>query len=152
MNTNRKKSVKASKGGFPLLSNLYVGTYVNIWRVNEKEAILVSSRVNVKFESHLTFTFTGGLSYIASNSYASRFYARTHVKSTRQWKSPQASLSFFRKRVGEWGGKEGCPFLTVSVTVTKGGTTISMAVSSIPFVNRWKHLKKEAKNSHSISS
>ena len=48
MNTNRKKSGKASNGGFPLLSNLYVGTYVKFRLVNKKEAIFVSSKVNVK--------------------------------------------------------------------------------------------------------
>ena len=48
MNTNGKKSGKASNGGFPLLSNLYVGTYVNFRRVNKKEAVFLSSQVNVK--------------------------------------------------------------------------------------------------------
>ena len=48
MNTNGKNSGKAFNGGFPLLSNLYVGTYLNFRRVNKKEAIFVSSQVNVK--------------------------------------------------------------------------------------------------------
>ena len=48
MNTNGKKSGKASNGGFPLLSNLYVGAYVNFRRVNKKEAVFLSSQVNVK--------------------------------------------------------------------------------------------------------
>ena len=49
------------------------------------------SRVNVKVERGLTFTFTRTLSHIVSILFTHvkpvKVYVRTHVKITRQWKS-----------------------------------------------------------------
>ena len=58
-----------SKGGFPLSRNFYVHTHVNFTRVNKTETMYGRSRVNVKVEPPSTFTFTRGLSYIASFSF-----------------------------------------------------------------------------------
>ena len=55
--------------------NFYTRTHVNFTRVNKIEAMYGRSRVRVKVERGLTFTFTRGLSYIASISFM-------HVKFT----------------------------------------------------------------------
>ena len=55
--------------------NIYTRTHVNFTRVNKIEAMYGRSRVRVKVERGLTFTFTRGLSYIASISFM-------HVKFT----------------------------------------------------------------------
>ena len=55
--------------------NFYTRTHVNFTRVNKIEAMYGRSRVRVKVERGLTFTFTRGLSYIASISFI-------HVKFT----------------------------------------------------------------------
>ena len=55
----------SNKGGFPLSHNFYLRTHVNFTRVNKIEIMYERSRVNVKVEPE-TFTFTRGLSYIAS--------------------------------------------------------------------------------------
>ena len=47
----------------------HVGTHGNFTRVNKIETMYGRSHVNVKDESHPTFTFTRGLSYIASISF-----------------------------------------------------------------------------------
>ena len=44
-------------------------THVNFTRVNNIETMSGRSRVNVKVEPRLTFTFVHGLSYIASISF-----------------------------------------------------------------------------------
>ena len=44
-------------------------THVNFTLVNEIETIYGRSRINVKVEPRSTFTFTRGLSYIASISF-----------------------------------------------------------------------------------
>ena len=49
--------------------NFYTRTHVNFTRVNKIEAMYGRSRVRVKVERGLTFTFTRGLSYIASISF-----------------------------------------------------------------------------------
>ena len=67
-------------GGFPLSRNFYVSRHVNFTRVNKIEAMYRRSCINVKVEPRSPFTFTRGLSYIASISF-------THGKITRQWKS-----------------------------------------------------------------
>ena len=54
--------------------------HVRFTRVNKIEAMYRRSWVNVKVEPRSTFTFTRGVSYIASISF-------THGKITRQWKS-----------------------------------------------------------------
>ena len=64
-----------SKGGFPLPRNFpYVRTTT---RVNKIGTMYGRSRVYVKVEPRSTFTYTRGLSYIASISF-------TRVKITRQ--------------------------------------------------------------------
>ena len=55
--------------------NFYTRTHVNFTRVKKIEAMYGRSRVRVKVERGLTFTFTRGLSYIASISFI-------HVKFT----------------------------------------------------------------------
>ena len=57
------------KGGFPLSRNFYVRSHVNFMRLNIIETMYRRSRVNVKVEPRSTFTFTRGLSYIASISF-----------------------------------------------------------------------------------
>ena len=52
-----------------LSSNFYTRTNVNFTRVNKIEVMYGRSRVSVKVEGGLTFTFTRGLSYIASISF-----------------------------------------------------------------------------------
>ena len=49
--------------------NFYTRTHVNFTRVNKVEAMYGRSRVRVNVERGLTFTFTSGLSYIASISF-----------------------------------------------------------------------------------
>ena len=44
-------------------------SHVNFTRVNKIETMYGRSRVNVKVEPRSTFTFTRGLSYIASSSF-----------------------------------------------------------------------------------
>ena len=51
------------------MRNFYVRTHVNFTRVNKIETMHVRSRVNVKVEPRSTFTFMGGLSYIAFISF-----------------------------------------------------------------------------------
>ena len=58
-----------------LSRNFYTRANVNFTRVNKIEAMYGRSRVSVKVERGLTFTFTRGLSNIASISF-------THVKFT----------------------------------------------------------------------
>ena len=58
-----------------LSRNFYTGANVNFTRVNKIEAMYGPSSVSVKVERGLTFTFTRGLSYIASISFM-------HVKFT----------------------------------------------------------------------
>ena len=58
-----------------LSRNFYTRTHVNFTGVNKIEAMYGRSRVSVKVERGLTFTFTRGLSYIASISFM-------HVKFT----------------------------------------------------------------------
>ena len=58
-----------------LSRNFYTRTNVNFTRVNKIEAMYGRSSVSVKVERGLTFTFTRGLSYIASISFM-------HVKFT----------------------------------------------------------------------
>ena len=52
-----------------LSRNFYTRTHVNFTHVNKVEAIYGRSRVSVKVERGSTFTFTRGLSYIASISF-----------------------------------------------------------------------------------
>ena len=52
-----------------LSRNFYAPTHVNFTRVNKIEAMYGRSRVSMKVERGLTFTFTRGLSYIASISF-----------------------------------------------------------------------------------
>ena len=58
-----------------LSRNFYTRTHVNFTHVNKIEAMYGRSSVSVKVERGLTFTFTRGLSYIASISFM-------HVKFT----------------------------------------------------------------------
>ena len=58
-----------------LSRNFYTRTNVNFTRVNKIEAMYGRSRVSEKVEGGLTFTFTRGVSYIASISFM-------HVKFT----------------------------------------------------------------------
>ena len=57
-------------------------THVNFSRVNKIEAMCERSRVNVKVERGLTFTFTRDLPHIASV-----LFTRVRTEITRQWKS-----------------------------------------------------------------
>ena len=52
-----------------LSRNFYTRTHVNFTHVNKVEAIYGRSRVSVKVDRGSTFTFTRGLSYIASISF-----------------------------------------------------------------------------------
>ena len=51
------------------VANFYTRTHVNFTRVNKIEAMYGRSRVSMKVERGLTFTFTRGLSYIVSISF-----------------------------------------------------------------------------------
>ena len=51
------------------MRNFYVRTHVNFLRVNKVETMHARSRAKVKVEPRSTFTFMGGLSYIASISF-----------------------------------------------------------------------------------
>ena len=54
------------EGGFPLSRSFSVRTHVNFTRVSKIEAKYGRSRVNIRDEPRSTFTFSRGLSYIAS--------------------------------------------------------------------------------------
>ena len=73
--------------------NFYTRTNVNFTRVNKIEAMYGRSRVRVKVERGLTFTFTSGLSYIAYFIYERKSYVRSHGKITRQCKSTLTQAS-----------------------------------------------------------
>ena len=67
--TREVADTKKRKGGNPRSRNFYVCTHVNFTRLNKIETMYERSRVNVKVEPRSTFTFTCGLSYIASISF-----------------------------------------------------------------------------------
>ena len=56
----------SDKGGFPLSRNFYVRTDVNFSRINKIETMYGRLSVKEKVEPRSTFTFTRGLSNIAS--------------------------------------------------------------------------------------
>ena len=71
-------------------------------RVNKIETMYGRSRVNVKVEPRSTFTFTRGLSYIASISFTRvKFTCVRTKKITRQWKSTlsQMTISSYRHKI-----------------------------------------------------
>ena len=55
-----------AKGLFPLSRNFSMRTHVDFTRANKIEAMYERPQVNAKVEPRSTFTFTRGLSYIAS--------------------------------------------------------------------------------------
>ena len=62
-------------------------------RVNKIEAMDGQSRVSGKVERGSAFTFTGGLSYIPSISFAHVNFTCIRTKITRQWKSTLTVIS-----------------------------------------------------------
>ena len=90
-----------NKARFPQSCNFSVRTQVHFTRVNKTETLYGRSRVYVKVEPRLNFTFTSSLSYIASNhlrTFALKNYATVEI-------NPKRRLGMSQNGHNQWQSK-----------------------------------------------